>query len=61
MMSDIHELKINPLYFDAIEKRLKTFELRKDDRDYKVGDLIILKEYVLMKLLNIVLIMMKQL
>lgn len=41
----IHELKINPKYFDDVKSGRKRFEIRKDDRDYKVGDLIILKEY----------------
>lgn len=42
---DIHELKISPKYFDDVNKNKKRFELRKDDRDYKVGDLITLREY----------------
>lgn len=41
----IHELKILPKYFNEVESRNKCFELRKDDRDYKVGDLILLKEF----------------
>lgn len=41
----IHELKIIPKYFDDIKSDKKRFEIRKDDRDYKVGDLITLKEY----------------
>lgn len=41
-----HELKILPEYFNEIMSLNKQFELRKDDRDYKVGDFIILKEYV---------------
>ena len=36
----LHELKIKEEYFDSILHNLKTFELRKNDRDYKVGDLI---------------------
>jgi len=39
-----HELKILPEYFND-SLRMKKFELRKDDRDYKVGDTLILKEY----------------
>ena len=34
------ELKIKACYFDAIINGKKLFELRKDDRNYKVGDLI---------------------
>lgn len=41
----IHELKIKPLYFEPIIQGIKTFEIRKDDRGYEVGDLLILKEY----------------
>lgn len=36
----LHTLKIKKVYGDAILEGLKTFELRKNDRDYKVGDLI---------------------
>lgn len=39
----IHELKIKQGYFEAIESGEKTFEIRKDDRDYEVGDLIAFK------------------
>lgn len=41
----IHELKIIPQYFEAVVKGIKTFELRKNDRDYKVGDTLLLKEW----------------
>ena len=41
----IHELKILPEYFEKLLDGSKTFELRKDDRGFKVGD-IILKEYI---------------
>src|SRR5471030_288524 len=40
-----HELKILPQYFKAVLEGTKTFELRKNDRDYKVGDTLILKEW----------------
>lgn len=36
----IHELKILPVYYSAILQGRKTFELRKDDRGFEVGDLI---------------------
>lgn len=36
----LHELKIKEEYFYAILRGEKTFELRKNDRDYQVGDLI---------------------
>lgn len=41
----VHELKISPEYFDAVSKGTKQFELRKDDRNFQVGDFVILKEY----------------
>lgn len=40
-----HELKISPKYFEDIKANKKNFELRKDDRDFKVGDFITLREY----------------
>lgn len=42
---DTHELKILPQYFQAVWDGTKNFELRKNDRDYKVGDILILREY----------------
>lgn len=41
----MHELKILPEYFEAVKSGDKKFELRKDDRDYKVGDIIVLNEW----------------
>jgi hypothetical protein len=41
----IHELKCWPRYFKAIEAGEKTFEVRKLDRDYEVGDLLELREF----------------
>ncbi|GEO68048.1 ASCH/PUA domain-containing protein [Levilactobacillus spicheri] len=41
-----HELKIQPDYFKAVFMGTKTFEIRKNDRGYKVGDMLILKEWV---------------
>lgn len=40
-----HELKILPEYFEAVASGKKKFEIRKDDRNYQVGDLLVLKEY----------------
>ena len=33
-----HTLKLHEKYFDAVKNGIKTFEIRKADRDYKVGD-----------------------
>ena len=41
----VHELKILPKYYDYVISNVKNFELRKDDRDFQVGDFILLKEY----------------
>lgn len=41
----IHELKIYPQYFVAVLERRKTFEVRKNDRPFAVGDVVCLREY----------------
>lgn len=41
----IHALKISPEYFDAVISGEKTFEVRKNDRPFLVGDLIALNEW----------------
>lgn len=41
----IHGLKIAPEYFDAVRRGVKNFELRKNDRDFKVGDYLALNEW----------------
>ena len=38
----VNYLKIKPEYFKDIERGVKTFELRKNDRDFKVGDVLML-------------------
>jgi predicted RNA-binding protein with PUA-like domain len=38
-------LKILPEYFDAVWDGIKTFEIRKNDRNFQVGDEVILQEY----------------
>lgn len=44
-MKNCHELKIAPKYYSEIISRVKTFEIRKNDRDFKVGDEVKLKEW----------------
>lgn len=41
----VHDLKTWPTYFDAIVNGGKTFELRKNDRGFAVGDHLRLKEW----------------
>jgi hypothetical protein len=42
----VHELKTWPEYFKAIKKGEKTFELRKNDRDFEKGDILVLREFI---------------
>lgn len=41
----IHELKCWYEFYDAIERGEKTFEIRKNDRGYQVGDVLTLQRY----------------
>lgn len=40
-----HVLKSAPRYFDAIFRGVRTHELRRNDRNYQVGDVLELHEY----------------
>ena len=40
-----HELKLNRKFFSAVADGRKTFEIRKDDRGFKVGDILHLREW----------------
>jgi hypothetical protein len=41
----IHELKLSSEFFVPVLNETKRFEIRKDDRGYKVGDVLRLMEY----------------
>ena len=40
---DIHYLDIQDKYFKDIKNEIKKFEIRRTNRDYKIGDLLYLK------------------
>ena len=39
-----HILKILPEFFNLVSLGVKSWELRKNDRDFQIGDILILKE-----------------
>lgn len=41
----VHPLKVWPESFDDLLAERKTFEVRRDDRDYRVGDILYLMEW----------------
>lgn len=41
----VHDIKIGKEFFEDVKNNVKTFELRKNDRDYKVGEILELHEY----------------
>lgn len=44
-MSKVHALKIDPEHYKTIKDNTKNFEIRYNDRDYQVGDRLLLHEY----------------
>lgn len=42
----VHEVKCWPEFFNALVNGNKTFEVRKNDRPYRVGDYLAINEYV---------------
>jgi hypothetical protein len=40
-----HMLKSWPEYFDAVQRGEKTFEVRRADRDFRVGDVLCLQRW----------------
>ena len=45
MAKKVMYLKTQKEYFEAVESGKKTFELRKNDRDFQVEDICILEKY----------------
>ncbi len=45
MNEKVHELKCQTKYYGAILLSHKTFDVRKNDRNFKVGEYITLKEW----------------
>ena len=41
----VHNLKIEPTHFGDVLMQTKTFEIRRNDRNFQVGDTIYLNEY----------------
>lgn len=41
----VHEIKLAELYYEDVKSGKKTFELRKNDRGYKIGDALLMTEY----------------
>ncbi|WP_411239039.1 ASCH/PUA domain-containing protein [Bacillus altitudinis] len=41
----VHDLKIMPQYFWAVKTGIKGFEIRRNDREFQVGDILRLREY----------------
>ena len=42
----VHKLKLDSSYYDDSAAGIKTFEIRKNDRNYQVGDVLELREWV---------------
>lgn len=42
-----HEIKCKPEYYQAIVNCAKRFEIRYNDRDYKVNDYLLIREHML--------------
>lgn len=44
-MANVHCLKIKTLFFTAVSSGKKTFEVRLNDRHFRLGDILILREW----------------
>jgi hypothetical protein len=45
-MTKMHGLKLNAAYFEDAENCTKTFEIRKNDRNFHIGDVLELREWI---------------
>lgn len=41
-----HDLKLQTRFFEAVLNGTKSFELRENDRNFQVGDTLLLREYL---------------
>jgi hypothetical protein len=41
----VHDIKIEELHFSDVEKGIKKSELRLNDREYKAGDVLMMREW----------------
>ena len=44
-MTQVHELKTWPSYFNEVKAGRKTFEVRQNDRNFESGDVLVLREF----------------
>ena len=44
-MKKLHDIKIWSVFFDEVQAGRKMCEIRKNDRDYEVGDILNLREF----------------
>lgn len=44
-LNRIHQIRLAAMYYDDVASGKKSFELRKNDRDYKVGDTLEMQEF----------------
>lgn len=45
-MHTVHKLKIHPSYYEDVVSGKKTFEVRLNDRNYAIGDILRLREWL---------------
>lgn len=44
-MGRVHDVRSWPEFFEPVRREQKTFELRKNDRGYREGDILLLREW----------------